>query len=543
MTIAGRPTSGTIEPDGLSMDGIRAGALKGRAVTVLGLARSGIAAARFLADAGATVTIYDGRSAADLAAGIGELDGRPIQLALGPDVDPGTAWAAASLVVTSPSISPDYPTTEPRLRTALQRLVAARRSGDPDAPALVSEADFFLRLCPAPTIGITWTKGKTTTSALTAAILAGDPIHPVVLGGNIGTPLIERLPELTAQHRAVVELSELQLPTLSRGTTVAVYTNVTADHLDRHGSLEAYRRVKRRLAELVDPDGALVLNAEDPVVAAYAGLGTAPSVLYRLERPVPGGIGVVDGWIVAAAVQRLPLAGGGPAGTGPGGRIMPLDELAIPGRHNARNALAAVATGLLFGLAPDAIRRGAATFRGVEHRLETVAIIDGVRFVNDSQGTQPDAVIAALEAFEGPLILIAGGRDKGVDLQPLARVVARRASTAILIGESAPTLEALFSAAGLRHVERATSLEAAVERAARLAADAQAELGEAGSGPLGPLATVLLSPAAASFDMFVDYAARGRAFKAAVRRLAGASSSVPPAAADPSAPDGSGDAR
>jgi UDP-N-acetylmuramoylalanine--D-glutamate ligase len=519
MTTDGR-ASGTLDPDGLTMDGIRDGVLRGLPVTVLGLARSGIAATRFLADAGADVTIYDGRSAAELAAAIAELGGRSVRLALGPEVDPAGAWAGASLVITSPSISPDFPTTEPRLREALRQLVSARASGDASAPALVSEADLFLRLCPAPTIGITGTKGKTTTSALTAAILAGDPIHPVVLGGNIGTPLIERLPELTPAHRAVIELSELQLPTLSRGTTVAVYTNVTADHLDRHGSIEAYRRVKRRLAELVDPDGALILNAEDPVVGGYAGLGTAPSVLYRLERPVPGGVGVVDGWIVGAAVQRLPAVGGGPAATGPGGRIMPVDELAIPGRHNTRNALAAIATGLLFGVAPDAIRREAAAFTGVEHRLETVAVIDGVRFVNDSQGTQPDAVIAALEAFEQPLVLIAGGRDKGVDLGPLAQVVASRATAVVLIGESAETLESLFASAGQAAIEHAPTLEAAVERAAELATVARGAMDETGSGPTGPLATVLLSPAAASFDMFVDYAARGRAFKAAVRRLA-----------------------
>ncbi len=503
------------------MADIRDGGLEGRPVTVLGLARSGIAASRFLADAGAVVTVYDGRPAGELGPAITSLEGRPIRLAAGAGVDPASTWTGAALVVTSPSISPDFPTTEPRLRGALQRLVAQRTGGDVEAPALVSEADLFLRLCPAPTIGVTGTKGKTTTSALIATILDGDPSHPVVLGGNNGTPLVERLPELTTRQRVVIELSELQLPTLSRGTTVGVYTNVTADHIDRHGTLEAYRRVKRRLAELVDRDGALVLNADDPVVTAYAGLGTAPSVLYRLERPVPGGVGIVDGWIVAAGVERLPIAGGGPAATGPGGRVMPLDELAIPGRHNARNALAAVATGLLFGVAPDAIRRQAGAFLGVEHRLETVAVLDGVRYVNDSQGTQPDAVIAALEAFEPPLILIAGGRDKGVDLGPLAAVVARRVTTAILIGESAPSLEARFAAAGLDSIERAPSLEEAVRRASELASAARDRMGEWGTGPVGPLVTVLLSPAASSFDMFVDYAARGRAFKAAVRQLRG----------------------
>jgi UDP-N-acetylmuramoylalanine--D-glutamate ligase len=514
-----RADTRTIDPDGLALADILAGGLRDRPVTVLGFARSGIAMARFLADMGARVTIYDGRPAAELGAAIAALEGRHATLRLGPDVDPAATWRQAALVVTSPSINPDYPTTEPRLREALAALRAARAAGASDAPAIVSEPDLFLRLCPAPTIGITGTKGKTTTAALTAAVLAGDPSHPVVLGGNIGVPLVERLPELTPGHRVVIELSELQLPTLSRGTTVAVYTNVTADHLDRHGSMGEYRRVKRLLAELVDPDGALVLNGEDPVVAAYDALGAAPVLLYRRARPIPGGVGVVDGWIVGAGVQRLPIAGGGPAAVGPGGRIMPIDELAIPGAHNVSNALAAVGVGLLFGVAPDAIRRTAASFTGVEHRLETVAVADGIRFVNDSQGTQPDAVIAALRAFPAPVVLIAGGRDKGVDLSELAGVVAERATAAVLIGESAEAMAGLFARAGLARIERAATLDEAVATAATIAREALAATGEAGSGPAGPTATVLLSPAAASFDMFVDYAARGRAFRTAVRRL------------------------
>jgi UDP-N-acetylmuramoylalanine--D-glutamate ligase len=506
----------TLDPAALTLDGVKAGALDGMPVAVLGLARSGVALARFLHDAGARVTVYDGRPAAELAKAIAQLEGRDVTLALGPDVEPASTWAGAALVTSSPSINPDYPTTEPRLRAALQALVVARAAGDPGAPALVSEPDLFLRLCPAPTIGVTGTKGKTTTSSLIHAILTADPLHPAVLGGNIGTPLIERLPELTPAHRVVIELSELQLPTLSRGTTVAVYTNVTSDHLDRHGSVEAYRRVKRRLAELVDPDGALVLNLEDPVVGGYAGLGTAPLVLYRNDRPVPGGLGVLDGWIVSAAVERLPLAGGGVAAAGPGGGIMPVDELGIPGAHNVSNALAAIAVGLLFGVAPDAIRRAAAAFTGVEHRLQPVGLIDGVRFVNDSQGTQPDAVIAALRAFPPPVVLIAGGRDKGVDLSELARVAAETASAAVLIGESGPAIEGLLRGAGLQRTARAGTLDEAVE-----AADAFAHLALAAS-PEGAVATVLLSPAAASFDMFEDYAARGRAFIDAVGRLAAA---------------------
>lgn len=505
----------TIDLDALTLDDVRSGAFADRPVTVLGLARSGIALTRFLADAGAHVTVYDGRTTAELAPAIAQLGERDVTLALGPQVEPGLAWADAALVATSPSITPDYPTTEPRLRDALRRLVERRAGGDPDAPALVSEADLFLRLCPATTIGVTGTKGKTTTASLAHAVLAADRLHPAVLGGNIGVPLIERLPGLTARHRVVIELSELQLPSLTRGTTVAVYTNVTADHLDRHGSVEAYRRVKRRLAELVDPDGALVLNIEDPVVGGYAGLGGAPAVLYRLDRPVPGGLGVIDGWVVAAGVERLPLAGGGTAPSGPGGAIMPLEEIRLPGRHNVSNALAAIAVGLLHGIAPDAIRSAVAGFRGVEHRLQPVALHDGIRYVNDSQGTQPDAVIAALHAFRPPIVLIAGGRDKGVDLAELIRVAGETLDAAVLIGETGPELEVRLREAGVSRTARATSMDEAVATAARMAHDARV------GREADTTATVLLSPAAASFDMFEDYAARGRAFINAVERLTG----------------------
>jgi UDP-N-acetylmuramoylalanine--D-glutamate ligase len=489
---------GVVQLDRLTAAGVRDGALRGCSVTVLGLARSGIALARFFADAGARVTVYDGRSAAELAGAIDSLAGRSVELMLGPEVDPASSWAVADLIATSPSINPDFPTAEPRLRTALRAVVEAHRADPTRSPALVSETDLVLRLCPCPTIGVTGTKGKTTTSSLIAHLLAADTAHPVVLGGNIGVPLVERLPDLTAEHRVVIELSELQLPTLSRGTTVAVYTNVTADHLDRHGSLEAYRKVKRRLAELVDPHGALILNADDPVVAEYADWAPAPIITYRRSTPVAPGVGVEGGWIVADWGVTMP--------------VMPIDELAIPGQHNVSNAAAAIAVALHFGIPAETIRRAAATFTGVEHRLEQVAIVDGVRFVNDSQGTQPDAVVAALRSFERPLILIAGGRDKGVDLSGLGLVAAERADAAVLIGESGPALAEMFRSSGVARVEVAGTLEEAVARADELAR------GLVSGGAGGP-ATVLMSPAAASFDMFVDYAARGRAFRAAVAAL------------------------
>lgn len=479
----------------------------GKPVAVLGLARSGVALCRFLADRGAIVTAYDVRPAEELAEAVASLDGRPVRLLLGTQVDPAEVLDGQVLICTSPSISSRYPTTEPRLRAALVRVEAKGRV------PVVSEVDLFLRLCPAPTVGVTGTKGKTTTSSLAAAVL-GSGAAPVVLGGNIGTPLVERLPELTAGHRVVLELSELQLPTLSRGTDVAVFTHVTSDHLDRHGSIDAYRAVKRRLAELTPADGRLVLNAEDPVSSAYASAGPAASVLYRRDTPLPGGVGLSAGWVVAEDVERLAAAGGGRAMTGPQGRILPLDEVRLPGAHNSSNVLAAVAVGLLFGAAPDAIRAAVAGFEGVEHRLEPVGMIDGVVFVNDTMGTQPDAVIAALSSFEPPIVLIAGGQGKGLSLDALAVEVASRAAAVVLIGQTADEMAAIFERAGLRGpIERVPDMPSAVDRAAHHARRAMAAAGTS-------RATVLLSPAAASFDMFADYAERGRAFKDAVRGLA-----------------------
>lgn len=474
---------------GLDLADLGLDSFAGQPVAVLGLARSGVALTRFLVDRGADVTVYDGLPAEALREPVAALGERRPRLLLGPDIDPRVVLRGQALVCTSPSVSSRFPTTEPRLRAALAALEAEGRV------PVVSEADLFLRLCPARTVGVTGTKGKTTTASLCAAVLAAGP-EPVLLGGNIGRPLIERVPELGPDHHVVLELSELQLPTLSKGTDVAVYTHVTSDHLDRHGDVEAYRAVKRRLVELLPPGGVLVRNEDDPVVAAYRAPEGRATVPYTRAAPPANGLGVAEGWIVA---DGFDLADG---------RVLPLADIPLPGEHSVSNVLAATAVGLLHGIGAEAIRTAVRGFPGVEHRLELVATVDGVRYVNDSQGTQPDAVIAAVRAFPRPLVLIAGGRSKGVPIDELARVVAERVSAAVLIGETAPQLAAAFRAAGLADIETADSMAAAVSRATAIARRRTP-------------AVVLLSPAAASFDMFRDYEARGAAFKAAVATLAG----------------------
>jgi len=226
-------------------------------------------------------------------------------------------------------------------------------------------------------------------------------------------------------------------------------------------------------------------------------------IRYGLGAPAPGGVGVVEGWAIASGDVR----------------VMPLAEVPLPGEHNVVNVLAAIAVGVHFAVPPAAIRSAVRAFPGVEHRLELVATRAHIRYVNDSQGTQPDAVIAAVRAFPPPIVLIAGGRAKDLDLRPLAAEVARRVHAAVLIGESAGGLAELFGAAGLERIERASSMEEAVRRAAALARQALADQGDPDAAAETTIATVLLSPAAASFDMFEDYAARGAAFKAAVHGL------------------------
>lgn len=452
--------------------------LRGRQVLVMGLARSGAAAARMLSDTGALVTVYDRRSADDVSGAIASLGGRPIRLALGAsEVDVGQLLSAADVVVTSPSISSRFPTTDAWLRAALRRAEAA---GTP----VIGEVDLFLRLTRSRVVAVTGTKGKTSTTSLIGAIMAAAGV-PHLVGGNIGTPLIERVEQLGPDDWAVLELSELQLPTISRGADVAVYTNIASDHLDRHGSVHAYRAVKARLAEL-SSEGIVILNADDEGCRALGGTLAGDLRWYGLDGS-PAGASVRDGVL---------FLGDGP--------LMPVGEVRLPGRHLLSDVLAAALAAAVAGVPRDAIADGIRGFGGVAHRMETVAERAGVRWVNDSQATIPMAAQAALEAFEpAPVVLIAGGRGKGLDYAGLADAIGRRATAAVLIGETAAELEVLVAGSSVA-VRRAGSMEEAVAIAAALAR---------------PGDVVLLSPAAASFDMFADYAARGEAFRSAVAAL------------------------
>ena len=458
--------------------------LRGRRTVVLGLARSGVAACRFLADAGAVVVAYDRRPATELSDAVAALGARPVRLALGvSEADATALFEHADLLVTSPSVSARFTTTDPWLREAL--LATEARGAE-----IVSEVELFLRLTRARILGVTGTKGKTTSASLVAAMLDAGEL-PNVLGGNIGTPLIERATELAPDHWAVVELSELQLPTIGRGADIALYTNIGEDHLDRHGSVEAYRAVKARLGELTAPAGRVVLNYDDPGCRALGErLPPASVAWYGLTPPGRGRVEAWvddDGWLEVA-----------------GERLLPAGEVPLPGRHMLANVLGSALAATLAGVGAPALATAIRGFRGVPHRLELVIERGGVRWVNDSQATIPLAAIAALDAFDAPIVLIAGGKDKGLEYDAFADAVARRCRSVVLLGETASELERLIG--GRIPVRRAASLAEAVAMTSEAAR---------------PGDVALLAPAAASFDMFSDYAERGDAFRAAVERLEG----------------------
>jgi UDP-N-acetylmuramoylalanine--D-glutamate ligase len=348
--------------------------------------------------------------------------------------------------------------------------------------------ELFLRLTRARILGVTGTKGKTTTSSLLAAMFEAAAL-PAVLGGNIGTPLIERATDLGPDDWAILELSELQLPTIGRGADIALYTNIGEDHLDRHGSVESYRAVKARLAELTAPAGRVVLNHDDEGCRALGDrLPPASVAWYAMTRTDRGR---AEAWIDDDGSIMVS-----------GERLMAAADVRLPGRHMLSNVLGAALAATMAGVPAQAIAEAIHAFTGVAHRLELVRERGGVRWINDSQATIPVAAIAALEAFAAPIVLISGGKDKGLDYTTFADAIATRCRGVALIGETAAELEALI--AGRVPVARAAGMDEAVAFAA--------ELAEPGD-------VALLAPAAASFDMFTDYEARGEAFRAAVERL------------------------
>jgi len=451
--------------------------LPGTRALVVGAARSGVAVAKLLMRHGVDVVLADRRALAELPEPAHTLAGPHFKLVAGRD-DPALL-EGRDFVVWSPGIPIDHPTA-----------LGARARHLP----LLSELEIGYLAAHAPFLCVTGTNGKSTTTDLVGALLRAAG-REVAVCGNIGRAVCEVAEDVSASGLLAVEVSSFQLESVDRlKPFVATWLNLTPDHLERHGTLDHYGALKARLFARQDEGDYAVWNADDPEVSRHrAGGGTW--LEFSTRRAVEQGAYAANGEIVLA------WRGGTE-------RLLPAKELKLLGAHNLANALAALATVMPLEPPPDVLRSVLRTYGGLEHRLEPVATVEGVRFVNDSKATNIDSMTVALQSFDRPVVLIAGGRDKGQDFAPMARLAAEKVTTAVLIGEGA---EKMAKAWPKVRTVRAPSLEAAVD-----AAFLRATKPDNGAKPSD---TVLLSPGCASFDMFADYEDRGRQFKAAVQRL------------------------
>jgi len=461
--------------------------LKDKKVTVVGLARSGVGAANLLAAMGARVTVTDMKTGEALKDAVGRLSPSVVS-ALGGH--PEELFSSADMLVVSPGVP------------AIRQIAEARAKG----VQVIGELELAWQVMQdvsktVPFIAITGSNGKSTTTTLVDLMLRRQG-SAIVLGGNIGNALSEEFLKIIQAgagmpDAVVAEVSSFQLESIDTFRPhISAILNITPDHLDRYASREDYSRAKARIYVNQTAGDYLVLNADDPeTMRLYESEprladGRGPSVFFFSRRRVVSGVYAKDGMVYTTIKTRSAQP------------LISVNEIAMHGVHNLENAMAASAMALLAGCGPDPVKEVLKEFTGLEHRLEFVRELAGVRYINDSKGTNADAVLKSLEGFEQPVVLIAGGRDKAGDFTVLREIISRKAKAVILIGEAAEKIgSALHDTVRLA---RASSLAEAVQMAHSIA--------EAGD-------VVLLSPACASFDMFRDFEDRGRQFKQQVMEL------------------------
>lgn len=450
--------------------------LDGRRVLVMGLGLfgGGVGAVRFLCREGARVTVTDLRPAEALRESLRALESLPVVYRLGGHE--AADFRAADLIVANPGV----PRSSPFLKVAGNRGVP-----------VTTEICLFAERCKAPVMGITGSSGKTTTTSLVGEMMRRKKPRTMV-GGNIGGSLLDRLEEITPDTQVVLELSSFQLDRLTDqkwSPQTAVITNFAPNHLDIHGSLEAYKRAKRQIIAHQGEGDVEVLNGDDPEVRQWSGDGRR--VLFGTQR-TPRCDVYLDDCQIRHRMGRSEQT------------ICPAGAVALPGRHNLSNALAACGAALTNGVTESDIAAVLRTFKGVPHRLERVAEIRDVTYYNDSIATSPDRTQVALSALPRGVVLIAGGYDKGLAFGALGRHIGQRVSHLVLTGQTADAIAASVPAGSPTRILRADSLEDAVSAAA---------------GRAGPGSTVLFSPASASYDCFRNFTDRGERFRKLVLNL------------------------
>ncbi|NTW05690.1 MAG: UDP-N-acetylmuramoyl-L-alanine--D-glutamate ligase, partial [Peptococcaceae bacterium] len=379
--------------------------LKNKRILVIGAGKSGLATVDFLIGKGSLVTLTDSRKDGFIGDRLKKLKNSGVELILG---DYPEVKGDFDLLVISPGISLDIsPVTE-----AVQLSIP-----------VIGELELAFRFARSPIVAITGTNGKTTTTTLVGEIFK-EAGYKVLVAGNIGLPLVEKIEEYGPNDVIVAEVSSFQLETIKDFCPkVAIVLNLTPDHLDRHGDMEGYGKAKRRIAMNQGPGDFLILNYDDSLVKEMTDSGKAEVIYFSRSQILEKGI-FVQKEFVRAVNNNLSE------------KIFNIGDLQIPGLHNLENAMAAAAAGFVMGIAPDKIASALRKFTGVEHRLEFVAEINGVRYINDSKGTNPDASIKAVDAFPGPLVLIAGGRNKGNNFEGFLRTAYPKTRALVVLGES-----------------------------------------------------------------------------------------------------------
>ena len=450
--------------------------LKGKKVLVVGLGKSGLAAALFLRRQGAQVTVSDVRSAEALAKDI------PALLEEGIMVEAGghglLTFRRQDLIVVSPGVPLDTP-----------ELVQVTSFGLP----ILGELELAARFLKGRVLAITGSNGKTTTTALVGEILEKSGM-PTLVGGNIGVPVIGLVDDSGSDTWSVIEVSSFQLEsTMEFHPAIAVILNITPDHLDRHGSFENYVRAKERIFARMDKDDSLVLNADNTPAAEAASRTTARVFWFSIKHAVDQGAWLEKDTLVYRPAKDAPIE-----------PLMPLSGVPLKGSHNIENVLAAVVAARQAGVAAEAVRRGVEAFQAVEHRLEYVDTVNGVEYYNDSKATNVDATAKAIAAFPSGIHLILGGKDKGSPYTVLSELVKERVRAVYTIGAAASKIESQLR--GVVPIHSCETLQRAVTEAAAAA---------------HPGDVVLLAPACSSYDQFENYEQRGRVFKELVSERRG----------------------
>lgn len=462
---------------------------RGKRVAVIGAARSGVAAALALQRVGAVPLLSDSKSANRIEAGIlEEIEGNQIASVFGAQSEAAVP-TDTQLVVTSPGV----PVEAPILQLAISRRIP-----------IWSEIELAFRLAKAPILATTGTNGKTTTTLLAAAMLQQSGIEGVVCGNisadDIKRTLVEAAEQTAPDGVLVAEISSFQLEWVEKfAPRAAILTNITPDHLNRHKTLETYAETKARLFAAQSSQDRAIFNLDDPIVQSIGGRTAVGNRFWFSVQTSPPA-SEAGAWLENKSLRIRETAEAETI------KILDVEAMppTLPGKHNIANVLAAAAAALFLGATLEGIVSAVQNFKGVPHRMEWVADIAGVRYINNSMCTNTAAAMASLEALQQPVLLIAGGADKDLEFQALTPILKRKVRHAVLIGSVADKMEKTFRADGYDQISRATTLEEAVAMANR-----QAQVGD----------IVIISPGCASFDMFRDFEARGVAFREAVQQL------------------------